>query len=93
MRMGILTEVYQGKAAQLVDYYDVGSPTYDSQCLYFLDDELSSDDVVGNLAVMDAQLSSCTNLGYEKCLDVVSYAGRLAELNDELDNEGCTTLY
>ena len=92
MRLGILTEVYKGKADQLVDYYS-SAEHYDSQCLFFLDYELSSDDVVGVLSVMDAQISSCVNLGYEKCLDITTYAARLKQLNDELDNEGCITLY
>jgi len=89
-RLDYLTEIYSAKTDSLIDYYKSGLAVREGECLAPL--ELAQINVKQELTLLGSRAKVCHRAPESNC-DLESFAGNLERLNEELQDEGCVTLY
>jgi len=87
-RLEILAEVYEFRNLELRDYYEAGPGVYNTQCT-------ASDYSSTELILLVSNAGSCTSslTGYASCSNMMSSAGLIKNMNENLHDKSCVMLY
>ncbi len=90
-RLRFLTEVYYGKTRELVSYYESHPELLQSgNCLVYL--KTSPNNLDMNLKSYLGAAQACS-IDSDRCANLITQARVIEKLNDNLQAEGCITLY
>jgi hypothetical protein len=92
LRIRLIAEVYEGKAAELKTFYTDGSES--ANCLGFVSGFTASEGNLNNtLLFYKTRAKACSILADSSCNDIVDFSGKLKVLNEKIAEECSVGLY